>query len=443
MAEKAVATAPQKSVRSVAAMVLDQVRNGQSLSRLLPQYGEQVRETDRALLSELAYGACRWFHQLEAIKQQLLNKPLRKRDALIDSLIIIGLYQLMHTRIKPHAIVAETVNAVRHLGRPMLVKLVNGVLRRFQREQQQLLDTGLADDAARYAMPSWLVDAIRQAWPQHWADMLQAMLQRPPLTLRVNRLRIDVETYRNKLRQVEMSAIPVAGAPQALQLETAVDVSQLPGFFDGEVSVQDAGAQLAAQFLDLHAGMSVLDACAAPGGKTGHVLESVQPLRVTAIDVDDSRLQRVRENLSRLQLEADVVLGDAASDSGDWRQQQYDRILLDVPCSATGVIRRHPDIKLLRRPEDIDGLVTLQRCILNNIWPLLKPGGQLLYATCSLLPQENQQQVEWFLSQQTDAYALPLTYQADVQACSVGIQVLPGTAGMDGFYYARLGRHET
>ena len=286
--------------------------------------------------------------------------------------------------------------------------LVNGVLRRFQREQEELLAEVEQDPVARYAHPVWLLDEIQTAWPEQWQAILEGANTRPPMTLRVNQGRISRQDYFEQLRQASIPARPLEAVPTALVLDRPLDVTKLPGFQDGLVSVQDGGAQLAAGLLDLQPGQKVLDACAAPGGKSCHIKELEPGVELTALDVDESRLERVRDNLKRLQLEAKVVAGDAAEPKGEWAQVQYDRILLDVPCSATGVIRRHPDIKLLRRRSDLSTLSELQGRILSNIWPMLKPGGILLYATCSLIPRENEQQVERFLAEYKDAQERPI-----------------------------------
>jgi 16S rRNA (cytosine967-C5)-methyltransferase len=303
-------------------------------------------------------------------------------------------------------------------------------------------------EPARWSHPQWLIDQIRTAWPDHWQAVLQANNQRPPMTLRVNITRNSRENYLAELASMEISAFPLPFAPGAIQLKQPMDVSQLPGFGDGRVSVQDEAAQLAAELLDLHAGQHVLDVCAAPGGKTGHILETAD-VDLVAVDIDPLRLEKVGENLHRLRKQAVLMKGNAEHPKEWWNGQMYDRILLDAPCSATGVIRRHPDIKILRRPEDIPSLVKLQAQILEAVWPLLAPGGMLLYATCSVLPCENSEQITAFVEKQSDALKLNIdgTWGHMVKA---GRQILPGDgsnctgsnneniAGMDGFYYACL-----
>jgi 16S rRNA (cytosine967-C5)-methyltransferase len=426
------------SVRSAAARVLLGVFNGQSLTRLLEQYSAQVPDKERALLAELSYGSCRWYHRLDFYLQRLMKKPLRARDRDIHALLVIGLYQLAFMRIKPHAAVQETVNAVRLLGKPAFVKLVNGVLRSFQREQENLSKQVGENLQAQYVMPEWLMQQLKSDWPEDWSSIAKALLEQPPMTIRINTGKCTVADYVTELAEQGVTVKPVKGVNTALVLDKAVPVGFLPGFFEGHSSVQDAGAQLAAILLAADGQVDVLDACAAPGGKTGHMLEQAKEIRMAAIDVDAGRLAKVDENLQRLGFQAELFVGDAAEPAGEWAERKYDYILLDVPCSASGVIRRHPDIKLLRRKQDIGQLVKLQRRILSSIWPMLKPGGRLLYATCSLFRVENEEQIKWFLSQQNTA--MELKTQTTVKSISGkhGIQLLPGISATDGFYYALL-----
>ncbi len=426
------------SVRSVAARVLEGVLNGQSLTRLLEQHAEKVPEKERPLLSELCYGSCRWYHRLDYFLSVLMTKPLRARDREIHALLIIGLYQLAFMRIKQHAVIQETVNAVRHLKKPALVKLVNGVLRSFQRQQEDLSKQAVSNPSVRYVLPGWLLDKLRNDWPEHWSSIAETLLEPAPMVIRVNTAKNSLADYLGELAGVGIRVKPVKGVDTALVLDKPVSVVSLPGFFEGRSSVQDAGAQLAAILLQAEGQVDVLDACAAPGGKTGHMLERSGELRMSAVDIDESRLAKVGENLQRLGMRAELFVGDAAEPEGEWADRQYDYILLDVPCSATGVIRRHPDIKLLRRIEDIDQLVKLQRRILLSIWPMLKPGGRLLYATCSLLHEENGKQIDWFLSQQQTAMELKTETTVSAITEKHGVQLLPGVSGTDGFYYALL-----
>jgi 16S rRNA (cytosine967-C5)-methyltransferase len=417
--------------------VIAGVLAGRSLAEGLP--AAAVAPADRALLAELCHGTCRWHPRLDALLAQLAPKPFKSRDADVRALLLVGLYQLIAMRVASHAAVAQTAEAARALGKPWAVALVNAVLRRFLRDRAAI-EAAVADDpVATHAHPTWLIDALSAAWPADWPAVLAAANARPPMTLRVNRQRDSVESARARLAASGFAAATLPHAPVALVLERPADVAELPGFAAGQLSVQDAGAQLAAPLLDVRPGQQVLDACAAPGGKTAHLLETCPDAAVTAIDLDERRLDRVRENLTRLGLAARVAVGDASSPSGAWAEQRYDRILLDVPCTATGVIRRHPDIKLLRRAGDVAALAARQARILDAVWPLLEPGGILLYVTCSLLPQENHQQIDRFLARQPDARPLALD-AAWGRPAGIGRQTLPGEEDMDGFYYARLTR---
>lgn len=423
------------ATRAAAARILTEVLGGRSLGEALT--GTGVAAADRALLAELAYGTCRWYRRLEHYLGLLLQRPLKPREAELRALLLIGLYQLAELRVPPHAAVDETVAAARALGKDWATGLVNGVLRGFLRQRAELEASAAAEPAVAYSHPGWLVARLQAAWPADWRAILQAANERPPMTLRINRLQGTVADYTPLLAQAGLSAAPVAGVDSALVLDRPVDVGALPGFPTGRVSVQDAGAQLAAPLLDPQPGERVLDACAAPGGKTGHLLEWCPEAALTAVDVDPRRLARVRENLDRLGLAACLVQGDAERPGGEWAEARYDRILVDAPCTATGVIRRHPDIKLLRRPADVDELVGRQARILDAVWPLLGPGGILLYVTCSLLPEENQRQIDRFLGKRGDARPAAIEARWG-RAAGVGRQTLPGEQGMDGFFYARL-----
>jgi 16S rRNA (cytosine967-C5)-methyltransferase len=424
--------------RLVAAHILQEIMQGRSLSDALPRHLDKCSgPRDRSLVQELCYGVMRWLPRLEGLLQQLLKKPLKSKDRDVTALLLLGLYQLLYLRIADHAAVYQTAGAAERLRKHWAVGLINGVLREFQRHQDALLMQLEQDPVARYAMPEWLLARLQQIWPDQWRERVAALNGRPPMCLRVNRLRGSREDYLAQLREAGIEAAAIGETSSGVILARPVDVSRLPGFSEGRVSVQDGGAQLAAESLQLQPGQRVLDACAAPGGKTGHILEAAQPLDLTAVDRDEGRLQQVRDNLQRLALKADVLAGDAIQPAGAWAETRYDRILLDVPCSATGVMRRHPDIKYLRRPDDIGRLVDLQGRILRRIWPLLKPGGLLLYATCSLLPEENELQMARFLERQGDAResVIEATWGVD---SSLGRRIPPGMHGMDGFYYARL-----
>lgn len=426
--------------RVVAASVLLRVRvDGRSLSASLPEKLAQLSDpSERPLTQELCYGVMRYAVRLEAVAQQLLNKPLKRKDRDVECLILLGLYQLIYMRIPPHAVVAETVAAVNAVGKSWAKGLVNAILRHFQRQQETILAQVDRVPSVQCAHPQWLLTMIRECWPEDWQSIVTANNCYPPMVLRINPAYGTREAYCQRLQSDEMVASEMANVPSAIVLAQSVDVAQLPGFNTGHASVQDGAAQLAAWLLALQPGQRLLDACAAPGGKCCHILELEPQLsEVVAVDIDAHRLQSVRENLTRLRLRAALVHGDASRPGEWWDGKQFDRILLDAPCSASGVIRRHPDIKQLRRAEDIEVLVTLQREILVALWPLLAPGGLLLYATCSIFPQENHLQIERFLETHHDARAQPITASWG-RAMPLGRQLLPGDGGMDGFYYVPL-----
>jgi 16S rRNA (cytosine967-C5)-methyltransferase len=331
---------------------------------------------------------------------------------------------------------------VRATGKRWAVPLANAVLRAYQRRQAELEASADAQPMSRYAHPDWLIEMLRADWPQDWQAILTANNERPPFVLRVNARQGEVASYQAALQAEGMQNTTLSVAEQALRLDQPVAVERLPGFADGAVSVQDAAAQLAAQLLDVHAGMRVLDACAAPGGKTSHILErSPELAELVAVEIDPARVPRIEQNLQRLGLSAQIIIGDAGQPDNWWDGRQFERILLDAPCSATGVIRRHPDIKLLRRAADLDELTAIQASLLDAVWPLLAPGGMLLYATCSVLRRENEHQIGRFLQRHPDAQEAELQ-RSWGRKVSHGRQIFPGAAGgdmdMDGFYYASL-----
>jgi 16S rRNA (cytosine967-C5)-methyltransferase len=423
--------------RAAAARVISAVcSDGQSLGRALVRCERDVLPRDRALLRELCYGTLRQHPRLDALIQPLLQKPFKAKDDDLRQLLLVGAYQLFHSRIPDHAALAATVEATRTLGKGWAAGLVNGVLRNLQRRYPQLVEK--LPPAARDAHPDWLWQQLRTAWPAQADTVIAAGNDYPPMCLRVNRRQATRDSYLDELRDAGIEASPCTLSVDGLRLAQALDVEQLPGFGAGRASVQDEAAQLAAQLLDPQPGERILDACAAPGGKTGHLLE-LQPqlAQLIALDSDAERLDRVADNLKRLQLDAELLLGDAAT-PGDWFDgQPFDRILLDAPCSGTGVIRRHPDIKVLRSEADIEALATLQGELLRALWPLLKPGGTLLYVTCSILPAENRDVVDAFLAERADAREQPIAATWGI-AQRVGRQLLPAPGGCDGFYYARI-----
>ncbi|ENG75697.1 16S rRNA (cytosine(967)-C(5))-methyltransferase RsmB [Escherichia coli] len=484
----------QRNLRSMAAQAVEQVvEQGQSLSNILPPLQQKVSDKDKALLQELCFGVLRTLSQLDWLINKLMARPMTGKQRTVHYLIMVGLYQLLYTRIPPHAALAETVEGAIAIKRPQLKGLINGVLRQFQRQQEELLAEFNASDA-RYLHPSWLLKRLQKAYPEQWQSIVEANNQRPPMWLRVNRthhsrdswlalldeagmkgfphadypdavrletpapcfiqqckpavagmmrtinaqphwrtLVIGFDSWLALLDEAGMKGFPHADYPDAVRLETPAPVHALPGFEDGWVTVQDASAQGCMTWLAPQNGEHILDLCAAPGGKTTHILEVAPEAQVVAVDIDEQRLSRVYDNLKRLGMKATVKQGDGRYPSQWCGEQQFDRILLDAPCSATGVIRRHPDIKWLRRDRDIPELAQLQSEILDAIWPHLKSGGTLVYATCSVLPEENSLQIKAFLQR-----------TADAELCETGTpeqpgkQNLPGAEEGDGFFYAKL-----
>lgn len=432
-------------LRALAADVLLAVEEGESLSQALPRAQQELPPELRPQLQALCYGTCRWFHRLDAELGSRLRKPLRRQERIVHLLMLVALFQLRHSQHPAYAILNETVEACRALGKAPLTGLVNGVLRSAEREGEPATD----DPVARFSHPPWLIAKLRHNWPEQWPSILEANNQQAPMTLRVNRNHGSREDYLARLEEAGIEARATQVAPWGVQLARPVPVEQLPGFAEGHLSVQDEAAQLCTLWLDPQPGQRILDACAAPGGKSCAILEATaNRAHLTALDQSADRLHRVFENLDRLQLTATVAEADAADTASWWDGQPFDRILLDVPCSATGVIRRHPDIKLLRRETDITPLANIQMGLLCNLWPTLKPGGRLVYATCSVFSQENSRIIERFLKQQTDAVLagddqLPEPLTRCGLETGFGRQLFPAQGGHDGFFYACLIKADT
>jgi 16S rRNA (cytosine967-C5)-methyltransferase len=420
-------------VLPLASGAVAQVFAGRNLNQVLQATFERhsrLTPQQRALLQDLSYGTLRHYGPLQAILAKLLQKPLQ--DESIRCLLLVALYQLAYTRTQPHAVVDHAVRTTQALRKTSAKGLVNAVLRNFLRQREHLLTVAAgASEEACFSHPQWWIAKLRRQFPEKWEQILAAGNQHPPMTLRVNCRKSSVAAYLQQLAEAGIAARAVGVSGILLERPLAVD--KLPGFSQGMVSVQDGGAQLAANLLDVSDGMRVLDACAAPGGKTAHLLEQAD-VELTALDHDARRLQKVGQNLSRLGLQAKCVAGDAAQPSQWWDGRKFQRILADVPCSASGVVRRHPDIKWLRREGDIAQFAAQQAQILEALWHCLEQGGKLLYATCSIFAEENRQQVDAFLSRHDDARLLPLPERADQD-----LQLLPD-CDHDGFYYALLAK---
>jgi 16S rRNA (cytosine967-C5)-methyltransferase len=430
------------SARSLAAHAVARIlREGVTLDAALKDALAAANPKLAPSVRSLSYGAVRGYYRHEAILGRLLSTPVRSLDFLVRALLSVALYELEDERTPEYAVVDAAVQTAKATDAARAGGLINAVLRRYLRERKSL-DADIArNPATRHASPVWLADRLRADWPVRWTQLLAAGDAQAPMWLRVNSQRATTDEYLEKLREAGIGARAEARVPQAVALDSPCDVHDLPGFAEGLVSVQDLGAQCVAFPLGLAAGQRVLDACAAPGGKTALIMEREPQLsKVVAVDIDPLRLARVRENLSRGNLRAELISGDAGAPASWWDGVPFDRVLLDAPCSALGVIRRHPDIRLRKSPSDIDKLPQIQARLLNSAWTMLAPGGRLVYATCTVTRSENRDLVAAFLRSTPDASSLP----AEVwegwpnfgEADEFGRQILPGEAGADGFYYA-------
>lgn len=424
--------------RAIVAKILSSLLNDRgSLNTLL---GNHKEHPEFGLIQESSYGCCRWYFALDSLLGQLLNKPLKKQDLDLKCLMICALYQLRELEVAEYAVINESVSATLVFKKPWAKGLVNAVLRGYQRKKDALEATLSASvPNGDLAFPSWLESEISKQWPDQALSVFQNSNQRPPMTLRVNLTRNSRQQYLQSLEEVGVGASAGELSDSALYLHKPAPVTDLPGFLEGKASVQDEASQLVPSLLQLEPGQRVLDACAAPGGKSCHILESEHLLTgLTSIDMSQAKLDRIRENLERLSLESNLVAADAGDLEAWWDGNCFDRILLDAPCSATGVIRRHPDVKLLRKPEQIKSLAEIQYTLLTNLWTCLKPGGLLLYTTCSLLRQENEETIRRFLDSTDSAKYEAIAADWGVE-CAFGRQLLPGTSsGPDGFFYCVL-----
>ncbi len=430
----------------IAAKIVDAVLSEhRSLSDCASPLLDQISDPrDRGLAQELSYGVLRWYEQLDAMVSPLLHRPMKKRDSILKALLLIGAYQIFHLRTPEHAAVSSTVECARQSGRPWATSLLNGVLRNLIRKCEHLLTQVSNSNKQKYSHPSWLIEKIKTDWPNDWETILSNNNLPASMALRVNVLKNDRDTYLSMLDEQDIKYSKSEFSKQGLLLKQSINPTRLANFEDGAVSIQDIAAQLAMPLLDLKPEQNVLDACAAPGGKTAHILETEQNLnRLVAIDITEKRIALLKNTLTRLGLlnnNVRILDQDATTTQQWWDGHKFDRILLDAPCSATGVIRRHPDIKYHRKASDIDSLVKTQRLLLKALWPLLASGGRLVYVTCSVFKQENQDQIAWFLSEQKDAEELKISSPWG-RNTAFGKQILPGEGGMDGFYYACL--HKT
>ncbi len=426
--------------RALAARGLaDIAMRGTSLRQVMERAAPRLPDArDRALLMALLSEGSRWWLRFDAAVDDLLQRPLRHKDPAIHALMVLGLVQLEILELSEYAAVAASVEATRSLKRPQLAGLVNAVLRRWLRERVARKAGLDANPATRHAHPAWLAEALALDWPGRAEQIMAANNREPPLMLRVNRRHGDRSSLLERLRETGHDASAHPWLADALVLTHSTDVTRLPGFADGAFAVQDGAAQVAADLLDVHDGQRVLDACAAPGGKACHLLERAR-IELTALESDAQRGERIRDNLMRLRLDARIVIGDATTPRAWWDGRPYQRILIDAPCSATGVLRRRPDVRLHRRASDLPALCAQQQHIIDAMWPLLAPGGRMVYVTCSVLRAENEAIVERLLARHADARVcnspLPVGH-----AAPVGWQILPGDGDLDGMYYAVLGK---
>ncbi|GAB3487216.1 16S rRNA (cytosine(967)-C(5))-methyltransferase RsmB [Marinomonas epiphytica] len=440
-------TQEYSSARLAAVKVISHVLNDQgSLSSQLAKHNDSISQDQLPLVKEMCFGVCRHFPVLNSLALNLLNHPFEEKDLDLYAVILIGFYQLGYMNTPDHAAINESVETCRQLDKDWATKLINAVLRNYQRENQALVESLYHLPSVQFNMPKWLVKRFKKYWPEEFENIIEASNNHPPMCLRVNQARVSRETYLEKLKLNGIRATAGKVSESAIYLEKAVRVVDLPGFEHGEVSVQDESAQLAAHILLPKQGDIILDACAAPGGKTCHLIEMAPENQITAVELEAWRIEKIESNLERLGYQAHVICSDAAKIENWWEGEAFDKILLDVPCSATGVIRRNPDIKINRKPTDVSALVDIQREILKQVWKTLKPGGHLLYATCSLMKEENEDQVAYFLAQQADAKELdlnainPALQLEGEQGKKVlhGVQLFPKKDQQDGFYYCLL-----
>ncbi len=425
--------------RSLSALICDQVINhGVSLGEAIDHTlaGKEIQPQDRGFIQTLSFGLLRWYWQLDVELKPLLNKPIKSKERLIKYVLLLGLFQLRHLKTPAHAAVSDTVKCCQQLGKPWAKNLVNACLRNYLRGLESQSPKKQFDQ--HYSHPEWMIDAITKSWPNHAKNIFTSNNKQAPLCLRVNQKKISREHYLALLQQNNIEAKQDPHSEIGIRVTNSLPVHVLPHFNEGWTSVQDTASQIIAQLLPITTGQRVLDACAAPGGKTGLLMEnSPSDIEMHAIDIGGSRNKKMLDTFTRLKLDANVIAGDASQPEQWWDQKPYDRILVDAPCSGLGVIRRHPDIKHLRHASDIQELQKTQAAILDACWNLLTENGLLLYTTCSILPEENEQQIEAFIRRTTHVKIEKIQHPTAIPL-SLGMQSLPGTSDMDGFYYCLL-----
>lgn len=409
-----------------------------SLKYSLKQQLQACPDEQRPLLQQLCYGSMRYYNQLELIVDELVSKPMKRKDQDIKALLIIGIYQLYKLNIADHAVINQTVDVCEQLKKSWATSLVNATLRTFQRQQEQILTKLNANNSFKFNHPDWFIEKLKHNWPTRWEQILQANDEHPPLTLRVNLNKVSRETLISQLKELDIESIKTEHSKYGVTLSKPTDVTKLPGWDEGHISVQDEAAQLAADLVNPLPNENILDACSAPGGKLLHLLEltDCELTRIQGLELEEHRVERIKENFFRLDLDCHIHIADAASKSW-WDEKPFNTILLDAPCSATGVIRRNPDIKLLRRAEDIHSTAKLQRVILQNMWEMLADKGKLVYATCSIFAQENERMIASFLKANADATHVEIEANWGEKR-EYGRQLFPQNGANDGFYYAVL-----
>lgn len=434
-----------QSAREIVTRVLtDVISNRKHLDTSLAIYLTTIDDVrTKSLVQEISYGVMRWYYQLDSILNLLISKPLKNKDTDLKVLLLSGIYQIKFLRTPDYATINESVETSKAIGKPWATKLINAILRRYQREQSEI-EKKISDyDVSHFAFPAWLLNKIADQWPEHWQTILTASNQHPPMHLRLNTQIQSGESYLKLLKSNGINATLSTVSKTGILLNKAMNVEDIPGFIKGNISVQDTGAQLAAPLLDCLPGHRVLDACAAPGGKTGNLLERYPKMsELVAIDVDEKRVKLVTENLRRLNKRATIIKADIMDLNAWWDGMSFDRILLDAPCSASGIIRRHPDIKYLRTKEQIPMLLKTQKSLLETLWQVLNIRGKLLYCTCSIFKEECSEQIAQFINQYNNARLLPIDAYSGVNT-NYGHQILPGMDESDGFFYSLLEKTES
>jgi len=428
------------NARVIAVQTLtDVIESKQHLDKSLSQYLSTATDIkDKKLAQEICYGTMRWYFRLTNIINLLLDKPLRKKDTDVFVLILSGLYQMIFMRIPDHAAISATVETARAINKAWATELVNAILRRYQREKDIIINETTKTESALHSHPQWLLEKLYQQWPEHWEGIVKSNNEHPPLHLRANLLKKPLNQYIELLNNASIDAVPADFIDTGILIKQPVNVDDIPGFCEGEFSVQDFGAQLAAPLLEILPGHRVLDACAAPGGKTGHIYENEpQVAELVSVESEGKRVKLLQDTVNRLGIKSEIIHADISHTNSWWDGTAFDRILIDSPCSATGVIRRHPDIKYLRVPEHIDSLLITQQKILQSVWPLLRPGGRLVYVTCSILKEECDNQIEMFTTKNTDVMMAPIDADWGI-ASRFGRYTVPGHDESDGFYYSVL-----